>query len=186
MPDIMITSDRLILRRFTHDDIPDILDVVTDPSVARETPEIPHDEEKLVGYVDGQNALAAFETKKCFDLAIERRSDGRVIGLVSLVNDGHRQAEIGWALGIDHRRQGYATEAASALVASAIERHDFHRVSASTTFDNDPSWRVMERIGMRKEAHLRQAAPPAKAGGPWHDRVIYAILAEEWRTRSSD
>ena len=58
MSDIKITSDRLILRRFTHDDIPDILDVVTDPSVARETPEIPHDAEKLVGYVEGQNALA--------------------------------------------------------------------------------------------------------------------------------
>ena len=99
-----IQTARLEIRRFTHDDIPGIQEFTSHPSVSRETPNIPHnDPKKLADYVDAQNGLELFAAKKCIDLAIERKADGRVIGLLSLVSNGERQGEIGWGLGIDHR-----------------------------------------------------------------------------------
>ena len=103
---LVIRTERLNLRRFTRDDIHDVIAFVSHPSVARATPEIEPTESAVIKYVDKQNSYRPFEQGKCFDLAIERQSDGKVIGLLSLVCKEHQQGEIGWALGVDHRGQG--------------------------------------------------------------------------------
>jgi RimJ/RimL family protein N-acetyltransferase len=55
---------------------------------------------------------------------------------------------------------------------------DLHRIHADTNSDNLASWRVMERLGMRREAVLRDAV---YEDGNWLDRYIYGLLADEWR-----
>jgi RimJ/RimL family protein N-acetyltransferase len=176
-----IRSDRLIIRRFTYADIDDIMAFTAHQSVSAEVPNIPWDDrEKLFDYVDTQNGYSLFQTGKCFDLAIELKEASKVIGLLTLVSNGKRQAEIGWSLGVEHRGQGLATEAARRLITYAFRACDYHRIFAGTVFTNTRSWALMERLGMRKEAHFVKAHPPSHPGGDWIDTVRYAILAEEW------
>jgi RimJ/RimL family protein N-acetyltransferase len=82
------------------------------PSVADEVPEVPwQDPVRLLEYIEMQHGLELFAVSKCVDLAIERKSDRKVIGPLSFVSNGQRRGEIGWALGVEHRGCGYATEA---------------------------------------------------------------------------
>jgi RimJ/RimL family protein N-acetyltransferase len=178
-----IRTERLTIRRFTYADIDDIMAFSSHPSVAREIPNIPYDDrDKLTDYVDTQNGYALFEADKCIDLAVEHTEAGTVIGLLSVVSDGNRQAEIGWAIGIEHRGEGLATEAARALVSYLFNVCDYHRVFAGTIFTNTRSWNLMERLGMRKEAHFVKAHVPSAPKGEWIDTVRYAVLAEEWNS----
>ena len=134
----------------------------------------------MMEYVETQSGYSLFETQACVDLACELKETGEVIGLLSLVGDGKRQGEIGWGFGIDHRGQGLATEAARGLIAYAFEECGYHRIFADTIFTNARSWALMERLGMRKEAHFVKAHVPADAAGEWIDTVRYAVIAEEW------
>ena len=181
-----IETERLIIRRFTHADIDDIIEFTSHPSVFRETTNVPRDSRvKLAEYIDTQNNYELFESKKCVDLAVELKGSGRVIGLLSLVSNGERQGEIGWGFGIDCRGQGLATEAARRLIAYAFADCGYHRIFAGTIYTNTRSWKLMERLDMRKEAHFVKAHIPAEEGGEWIDTVRYAILAEKWRELAS-
>jgi RimJ/RimL family protein N-acetyltransferase len=84
---------------------------------------------------------------------------------------------MGWALGIDFRGNGYVTEAARALIQYGFCELNLHRMYAKTSNINAASWKVMERVGMRKETQLREAE---LRDGKWIDVGIYAILGEEW------
>jgi RimJ/RimL family protein N-acetyltransferase len=173
-----IVTERLVLRRFTHDDVQDIVDFVSHPSVARITTEIEGTNETAAAkYVDVQNSYQPFELEKCFDLAIQRKA-GPAMGILTLVCKNHRQGSIGWALGIEHRGRGYVTEGAKALAAYAFSELKLHRIYATTSHRNTGSWRVMERLGMRREAHLREAE---FRDGQWLDVFVYGILADEWQ-----
>jgi RimJ/RimL family protein N-acetyltransferase len=173
-----ITTERLILRGYTYDDIPDIVDFVSHPSVARATPEIEATEPGARKYIDVQRSYQPFEQDRCFDLAIEHKETGKVIGLLSLVRRKHQQAEIGWALGIGYRGQGFATEAASALVEFGFTALGLHRIQAETSITNSGSRGVMERLGMTQEARLRETT---FRDGEWQDSLIYGLLAGEWQ-----
>jgi RimJ/RimL family protein N-acetyltransferase len=174
-----IVTERLVLRRYTHDDIPDVLRFVSQPSLAGVTSKrIQATEEGVRKYIDLQNSYQPFEKDKVFELAVERKEDGKVIGLLGLICQDHRQGEIGWALGVEYRGQGYATEAARALMDYGFNSLGLHRIHADTSSDNLASWRIMERLGMRQEALLRGSVYEE---GKWVDRYIYGMLADEWR-----
>ncbi|MFC2079560.1 GNAT family N-acetyltransferase [Candidatus Bipolaricaulota bacterium] len=176
-----IQTERLIIRRFTLTDVDEIIEFTAHPSVSRETTNIPReDREKMQEYVETQNGYSLFEAKKCVDLGVELKETGVLIGLLCLVSNGEHQGEIGWGFSIDHRGQGLATEAARRLITYAFEDCGYHRIFAGTIFTNTRSWALMERLGMRKEAHFVKAHVPAKPGGEWIDTVRYAVLAEEW------
>jgi RimJ/RimL family protein N-acetyltransferase len=93
------------------------------------------------------------------------------------------QAELGWVLNPDHTGQGYATEAGRELVRICFEVLRVHRVVATCFADNDPSWRLMERLGLRRELHA--VADAWHRSGRWMDTYGYAITAEEWHARSA-
>ena len=101
-----------------------------------------------------------------------------MIGFVGLIRQDHGQGEVGWALAAEHRGQGYATEAAGALIAYGFYSLGLRRIHADTGIDNLASMRMMERLGMRREGLLRCAVYEE---GKWVDRVAYGILADEWR-----
>src|SRR5690606_38899718 len=89
------------------------------------------------------------------------------------------QAEIGWSLHPPHTGHGYATEAVRELLRVAFEDHGLRRVVANCFYDNEPSWRLMERLGMRRETHAVRDS--LHRSGEWLDSLAYALLAEEWR-----
>jgi RimJ/RimL family protein N-acetyltransferase len=88
------------------------------------------------------------------------------------------QAELGWVLDPAHTGAGYATEAVHELLRHSFEDLGVHRVVATCFLDNDASWRLMERVGMRRETHA--VAESLHRSGGWLDTVTYALLDAEW------
>jgi RimJ/RimL family protein N-acetyltransferase len=121
--------------------------------------------------------------------------DGVVIGdLMLAVEDGWAQtevaeqagdvqAELGWCIAPKHQGRGYATEAVEALIRICFEDLGLRRVTAHSFADNEPSWRLMEKVGMRREIHTVRES--LHRTGEWLDGVGYALLADEWRVRAS-
>jgi RimJ/RimL family protein N-acetyltransferase len=124
-------------------------------------------------------------------LVIER--DGAVIGDLMLaigdawaqaeVAEGAKgvQAELGWVIDPSYGGQGYATEAVAELLRICFEDLGLRRVTALCFADNVGSWRLMERVGMRREEH--NVADSLHRSGAWLDGLGYALLSEEWRAR---
>ncbi len=118
--------------------------------------------------------------------------DGEVIGELMLkIEDGWAQwevaaeaegvqAELGWSMDPDCGGHGYATEAVNALIEICFEHLGLRRVTAQCFADNVASWRLMERIGMRREFHTVRDS--LHRSGQWLDGLGYALLAEEWAT----
>ncbi|WP_255595815.1 GNAT family N-acetyltransferase [Cellulomonas sp. C5510] len=88
------------------------------------------------------------------------------------------QAELGWAFDPAHHGRGLATEAAERVVDLCFAGLGLRRVTAGCFADNAPSWRLMERLGMRREAEFR--AESLHRSGRWLDSYTYALLGEEW------
>ncbi|GAB3198532.1 GNAT family protein [Nocardioides hungaricus] len=89
------------------------------------------------------------------------------------------QAELGWTLDPAYGGQGLATEAAAELVRICFEDLGLRRVTALCFADNVASWRLMERLGMRREEH--NVAESLHRTRGWLDGLGYALLADEWR-----
>jgi RimJ/RimL family protein N-acetyltransferase len=90
------------------------------------------------------------------------------------------QAEIGWVLSPAHQGRGFATEAVAELVRVCFDDLGLRRLTAIAFAGNPASLRVMEKAGMRQEALHRQESLHRDLG--WVDSVVYALLADEWRT----
>ena len=117
--------------------------------------------------------------------------EGRVIGDLYLhvengwaqreVREGgeNTQAELGWALSPDHQGRGYVTEAVTELVRICFGDLAIRRVAAVAFADNAPSLRVMEKVGMRREAYFHRESLHRDLG--WVDSVIYSLLVDDWR-----
>ena len=90
------------------------------------------------------------------------------------------QAELGWCLDPRHGGCGYATEAVRALIRLCFEDLGLRRVTANCFADNEPSWRLMERLGMRREMYTVRDS--LHRSGEWLDGMGYALLADEWPT----
>lgn len=114
------------------------------------------------------------------NLAVEPLATGRLVGHVSLSvgPPEHRQGEIGFLLHPDHQGHGYATEAAGAMLALAFETYGLHRVVGRLEARNVASARVLEKLGMRREAHLIENE---WVKDEWQSELAYAVLAREWR-----
>ncbi len=113
------------------------------------------------------------------NLAIQHLADGRVIGSIrlSVSDEATRTADFGYSLASAYWRQGLGTEAARAMVAAAFEALGLHRLWAECDVRNAGSYGIMEKLGMRREAHHRRNK---RARDGWRDSYVYAILAEEW------
>ncbi|TYK50567.1 GNAT family N-acetyltransferase [Actinomadura decatromicini] len=116
--------------------------------------------------------------------------DGRVIGdLMLKVQDAWAQEEVadqakgvqgelGWTIDPTYGGKGYATEAVRALIDISFTRLGLRRLHAECFYDNEASWRLMERVGMRREQHTVKDSLHRTKG--WLDGLSYALLAEEW------
>jgi RimJ/RimL family protein N-acetyltransferase len=90
-----------------------------------------------------------------------------------------RQAELGWVLDPAYSGHGYATEAVRALLRYCFRDLGIRRVTANCFLGNEMSWRLMERVGMRREGHAVRDS--LHRSGAWCDTVTYALLADERR-----
>jgi RimJ/RimL family protein N-acetyltransferase len=112
-------------------------------------------------------------------LAAELASTGEIVGdiVLGLVSEEHRTGEIGYIVHPDHHGHGYATEAGRAVLRVAFEDLRLHRVTGRLDARNVASARVLEKLGMRREA-LQVENELVK--GEWQSELVYAILDREW------
>ena len=176
MAEKVIETQRLTLRRFTASDGPAVHHYMGDPLVTRWLPR---------GLLDKAGAQAFADKnagRRPRAIAVVERASGELVGHMDF-HPWLGAREIGWAIGRPHQQRGYATEAARALLAHAFETLRCHRVVATCQPENVPSWRVMEKLGMRREAHFRQHL--LRETGEWWDEYFYALLAEEYFGRAA-
>lgn len=116
--------------------------------------------------------------------AVVRSSDGCLLGetLLKLASAAARQAEVGYIFDPAYAGKGYATEAVALTLAQGFGDLGFHRIFARLDAANQGSVGVVERLGMRREAHLIEND---QFNGQWGDEYIYALLAREWHRRQS-
>jgi ribosomal-protein-alanine N-acetyltransferase len=173
-----LETQRLTLRRFTTSDGPAVHRYMGDPVVTRWLPRGRLDKAGAQAFAD-KNA-----GRRPRAIAVVERASGELVGHMDFHPWlGRGTHEIGWAIGRPHQRRGYATEAAGALLAHAFVTLRRHRVVATCQPENIASWRVMEKLGMRREAHFRQAL--LRETGEWWDEYFYALLAEEYFARAA-
>jgi RimJ/RimL family protein N-acetyltransferase len=113
-------------------------------------------------------------------LAVLERESGVLVGDVVLMwhSREQRAGEIGYVLHPDFFGNGYATEAGAALLRLGFDELGLHRIVGRLDARNTGSARVLERLGMRREAHFVQNE---FIRGEWTDELVYAVLASEWR-----
>jgi ribosomal-protein-alanine N-acetyltransferase len=172
---IRIETERLLIRPFEADDWRAVHAYLSDPGVRFFVPEWPETEEEVQAFVHRN-------VEEPRQHALILHGDERLVGHVGFWQwFGPQTYEIGWAIARDHQGRGYATEAARAVLAYGFERLGLHRVIATCNPNNAPSVRVMEKLGMRREAHFRKC--DLNPDGSWWDEYFYALLEDEWPAR---
>jgi len=168
-----LETARLILGGYSESDTADLVSLIGAREVAATTLRIPHPyrEEHAREFLSG-----ARENEHGF--AIRLRANGRLIGGIALSPDlNRRRAELGYWIGVPFWGNGYATEAAREVVRYGFEHIQLNRIFASHFEGNEASRRVLEKIGMRHEGRVREAA---FRWGRFFDLERYAILRDEF------
>src|SRR5437763_5140442 len=171
---MQLTTGRLALRELEEGDWPAVLAYQSDPRYLRYYEWTERTEEDVRAFVRMLVGLREEEPRTKFQLAVVLREGGQLIGNcgVRVNNPAMREANIGYELDPRHWGRGYATEAARAILGFGFAELHPHRVWAECVADNVRSARVLEKLGMRREAHSREQR--WYKGRRWDTR-IYAI-----------
>ncbi|WP_100407625.1 GNAT family N-acetyltransferase [Bacillus solitudinis] len=168
-----IKTKRLLIREFEFKDWEAVYEYTSDIDVMKYMPEgvfTEEDTKKFVNKNIGDNA------EKFPVVTID---GNKTIGhIVFHKYFGDHTYEIGWIFNRIYQNKGYAYEAAQAILEFGFEKMNLHRIIATCQPENIPSYRVMEKIGMRREGFFKKCIPN---GNEWWDEYYYAILKEEWK-----
>jgi RimJ/RimL family protein N-acetyltransferase len=182
-PTYPLRTERLLLRPVTEADFDDLFAFQSDPDVTRYVMYDARDREGM------RTALAAkmrqtelFRDGDALSLAVTVPPDPTVIGELHffLCSTAHRTGELGYVFHPAYQGRGYAREAAREILRVAFEEFRLRRVIARCDTRNTASWRLMEKLGMRREAHFVQNE---LFKGEWSDEFVYAMLDHEWAAR---
>jgi RimJ/RimL family protein N-acetyltransferase len=173
-------TERLTIRPVAEDDFEAMWQIRRQPSVGRWMTALSTDWDEFVE--------VARKERMGKTLVVER--DGVLIGDLMIAPENPWaqtevvdqakgvQAEIGWCIDPAVQGQGYATEAVRELIRIAFEELGLRRLVAHCFAANEASWRLMERVGMRREVYTVKES--LHRSGEWMDGMSYALLAEEW------
>lgn len=168
-----VTTERLTLRVFRGTDYDDLYEFLS---------QLREDEfEGYPGitYENGREHLS-YRVGNSEFWAIELQDTGKVIGNIYLGNRDFDSKEVGYIVNRDFRRQGYAAEALRAVISYAF-LHGTHRIYAECDPRNECSWRLLEKVGLIREAHYKKNIyfHRDKEGNPvWKDTYVYSRLNE--------
>lgn len=167
-----ITTERLLIREFESGDLTELAERYRDTDL--ETPE------RTRHYIRHALAAAREELRLVHDYALLARDDGRLIGRAGLRRSAAEPRDGQSWFVIDPREwnKGFVTEAAAGLFRFFFEDLAMHRLWGECNPHHQASARVMEKLGMTREAHFRENA---FISGSWQDTAVYALLEREWR-----
>jgi ribosomal-protein-alanine N-acetyltransferase len=169
----VLETARLSLRPLCAEDAEDIFTFASDAEVTRHVFWPQHqtleDSRKFIAWLVGAKFLT---------WAVRRRSEPTVIGTVFLhsLNAHHRKAELAFNITRPCWKQGFATEAATAVLRHALGPLQLHRVEATCMVPNTASARVLAKLGLTHEGLMRQSH---QRDGRFCDMKLFAILASD-------
>jgi ribosomal-protein-alanine N-acetyltransferase len=179
---VVLKTNRLLLRQFTPDDVDDVLEYTQDPEWSRyqvNIPPVPLSRkmaEELVAMFS--NPPATQGILQIFAIVLK----GKVIGELCLnqheEDRRNERFELTYSISRQHWGKGLMTEATQEAVNWAFQTFSFNRMYAWCDPKNIGSWRVMEKLGMKREGLLRSHI---KWNGEFRDQLYYGMLREEWR-----
>lgn len=181
-PSYPIETERLLLRPHRRGDLDDLVRFHSDPEVVRYIPWPVRDRAATATALEAklrQGALTAPD--QWLVLAIEERATATVIGEVLLkwASAEHRQGEVGYAVGRAYQGHGYASEAVTAILRLGFEDLGLHRIIAVVIDGNEPSARLLRRLGFTEEGRFVDAV---LFKGAWATERVFALREESWRT----
>ena len=174
-----LKTERLVLRRFRQEDMPALIAYRADPEVARYQGWRQMEESDAYYFLEWLRDAEPGMPGRSFQFAVTLAGADALIGdcYFTLLHDDPQQAEIGYTFARQSQGHGYASEAASAVVAYAFDVLRLHRVVGRCATPNQRSAAVLERIGMRYEGTTLSSF---LCRGEWLDEHLYAILHSEW------
>lgn len=179
---VKIETKRLILREFEDEDWVSVHEYASDAEVSKYMEWGPNTEKETRNFVKGARHFRREDPRRHYEMAIYHKGDKRLMGGVGLTifDSGLKQAALGYTLHRSYWNQGIASEAAAAMIRYGFEQLGLHRIHASCDVLNIGSAAVMQKCGMRKEAHFLEER---LIKGHWRDTFLYAILSSEWRAK---
>jgi len=175
-----LETDRLLLRPFAPSDFEALHAILSREDVSTYLYWGPQSEEEVQERLAKMIGFRSIEQPgDTLRLAILLKANGRVIGDVVLhwLDGPHLQGDVGFIVHPDHQGKGYATEATRPLLRVAFEELGLHRVAGHLDPRNAASAKVLEKLGMRQEAHFVENE---FVKDEWQSELIYAILEHEW------
>ncbi len=176
---IILETERLIIRRFKKDDWKDLYEYLSNEEVVKYEPYEVFTEEEC-------KEEAIWREKQDFFWAVCLKENNKLIGNVYFQQQQPKEFltwEIGYVFNSAFYGKGYATEACKRVLKYAFEELGTHRVIGNCNPENTSSWRLMERLLMRREGHFRKPAffkRTIDGKEIWHDAYQYSILEEDW------
>ncbi len=168
-----IQTQRLILRRFSKRDLQDLYEYLSDAEVVRFEPYKPMSMQQAAENLDWRISTEEM-------IAVELKDGGKMIGNVYLGKRDFDSLEIGFVFNRKYWGCGYAAESCKLLIDRAFS-NGAHRIYAECDPCNTASWKLLEKLGFQREAHLRQNVYFWKDGQGkpiWKDTYVYAILRD--------
>lgn len=177
---MILETQRLFLRLFQDADLDAFVAYRSDPEVARyQGWDAPYSRERAVAFIAEMKAVQPGTSGAWLQLAIEIKGKSGLIGdcAFHILSGDPRQAEIAYTLARAYQGQGFASEAVARLFDYLFKDLNLHRVTANCDVENRASFRLLERVGLRREATFYQNV---WFKGAWGSEYLYAILQSEW------
>lgn len=171
-----IVSDRLIIRKFNEDDWQDLYEYLCDEEVVKFEPYHIYSENEAK-----EEAINRANNESFYAVCL--KESGKLIGNLYLAKGDFDTWELGYVFNRKYQGKGYATEGARRLLDYAFSNLGSRRIVAMCSPENTPSWKLLERLKMRREGLLLQNIyfKVDSDGQPiWLDTYEYAILKSEW------
>ncbi len=177
-----LESNRLLLRQFQDSDLDAFWAYRNDPEVARyQGWEVPFSREMALDFVEEMKSKDPAAQGEWFQAVIEENATGEIVGDTAyFLKIDDPQAYIACTIARAHWRKGYGLEAVRRLLAYLFDELNLHRVIAITDIENIPSFRMLDRLGFRREGHFVENL---MFKGQWASEYYYGMLKREWEVR---
>lgn len=167
---VLFTTERLSVRKFTPEDHQDLAEILTDPEVTYFEPYETFTKEKCV-----QEAINFSKSEEFFAVV----SENKVIGKIYFSKKDFGSYEIGYTFNGAYQGKGYAYESVNGMIDYAFSALEARRIFAEINTRNIKSIKLVERLGMRREAEHKEIYPRKENENIFDDFYVYALLKNE-------
>lgn len=176
---MQLETNRLIIREYVREDWEFVHQYASNPIVTKHMIWGPNTAEETQGFIMRALSMQEQRDRRDYELAVVLKETGRLIGGCGIHLE-ETNGELGYCFHPNYWQQGYATEAASSMLAFGFHNLGLHRIYAVCRPCNFRSAKVMKRIGMKQEGHLREHM---YYKGKYYDSFLFSILSHEYNAR---